>query len=177
MQLVLSNIGKEFRRQISQMFKYNPEIQFKWMGNRLEIYHPKGYIDQTTLFEVGRNDITVSYAGSIYSFKRKNFKRISNQVFDIIRFWKTELLSKQDLSAIEPKIPGSQFALLQREMKTGQVLTINENKFSGWGEVYLTFDDFDSAKHFALGKLDKGIESVIYDSNYKYVDTIRNHEL
>ena len=173
MQLVFSNMEKEFRRQMSQMFEYQPEIQFKWMGNKLEVYHPRGDVNKATIFEALKNEVSVSYRGKTHSFRKQYFRRISDQVWDIICFWTNELMSRKDLAIFEPSINSSQYALLQCKMHTGQVLTTNGNMFGGWGDVYTVFDNLDSARDFAIGKLSDKIESVIYDSNYKYVKTIR----
>ena len=58
------------------------------------------------------------------------------------------------------------------ESQTGIVLTINNNRHTGWGEVYYVFDSLMLAKNYCKEVKTADIELCIYDCNYAFIETI-----
>jgi hypothetical protein len=75
-----------------------------------------------------------------------------------------------------PEIPEKQFALLQVELRTGKLLTLLGERFSGKGDCFLFFDNFESAACHAkeIVHSNPEIECVIQDHRNCQVAVIRD---
>jgi hypothetical protein len=77
-----------------------------------------------------------------------------------------------------PMLSPGQFAVLQSEVETEIVLTIEGDRYLGIGEVFMFFDSLQSAREFSMNKVSKflSVECHIYSesSDNKEIETIRN---
>lgn len=79
-------------------------------------------------------------------------------------------------SDYKPELSPGYFAMLQCEVTTGIVLTIDGEEFLGEGDVWLTFPSINKAQEFAKERVDISpiIECQIFDDRYQSVEIIRN---
>lgn len=77
---------------------------------------------------------------------------------------------------LSPKIPKGQFALIQVEMRTGILLTVEGNKHLGEGKYFLCFASLLEAKQRAVEIISANpeIECVITDEQNRQVAAIRD---
>ena len=164
------NLGKEFQRQMKGWLKCFPEIEHCWEKDLLKINHPK-QTDKFFVFQFASSFIQIQFENQKHIFKRKIFKNINEQVFQIIVFWTRTLLNEEDRSIIEPKLEKHQIAIMFCNQKYGQVLTVDKNIFNGWGNVFHIFENEEQAVDFIkLASKDNTIEIHTYNSNYEYIE-------
>jgi hypothetical protein len=82
-----------------------------------------------------------------------------------------------------PRILSTQFTVLQVEISTGVLLTIDGNRFLGEGDCYRVFNSLDMAQTFSKQTVNTipDVECVIQNNTEQIVDIIQNdvylHEL
>jgi len=77
---------------------------------------------------------------------------------------------------LNPQVPKGQFAIIQVELRTGIVLTIEGVRYTGQGERFLFFETLDAAskKSRDIIRLNPEIECAIQDDQNRQVATIRD---
>lgn len=168
--MLLSNIGKEFRKQMESWFKEHPEVTHTWKQAQLQIGHPKKP-ERSISFHFDAKSITVAYKESTKVFQRSLFRNISEQVFQIRGYWVHEFLSKEDAEIPKPKLEDHQVVAMICNSRFGQVLTVDKNIFTGWGKVHHIFESIAEAREFDRRESkDDRIEIHFFDSSYNLID-------
>jgi len=165
-------MGDELQKQMKMWFQEHPEVKHTWDKNTLRIWHPFSP-GKFFNFDFSQNSVVIEYENKRAEFKKERFKNLEEQVFRIRGFWINELLTKKELEIRRPKILEEQFSLLMTNQKYGQVLTLDGNLFTGWGDVFKVFNDLESAKNYGFEKLDSGFECSIFNSNYELIEEIK----
>ena len=162
------DLGKEFEIQMKLMLHRTPEMQYSWEGDELLLKQPNPS-DGTISFKYSHAVISVSYKDQHQDFKRNVFKRVKKQADSAINYG----LSLQVRSEMKPVMKPGEVAVLFAEQRTGIVLTTYFNRYTGWGETYTVYSDITSAKQHCSQLLEEDIESIIYDSDYNYLEVVR----
>ena len=165
-------MGDEFQKQMKMWLLEHPEVKHTWDNGTLRIWHPCSP-SKLINFDLSPNSIVIEYENKRTEFKKERFKNLEEQVFRIRGFWINELLPKKELEIRRPKILEEQFLLLMTNQKYGQVLTVDGNLFTGWGDVFKIFNDLESAKNYGFEKQDSGFECLIFDSNHELIEEIK----
>ena len=167
-----SNIGDEFQKQMKEWFHDHPEINHFWDGRNLKIWHPVNH-NKSINFELSSKSIIIEYEDERIEFNKRLFKNLSEQVLNIRGYWINELLTKKELSIRKPKLKDYQFSVVLTNSRYGQVLTIDRNIFTGWGEVFKVFDNLENARDYGLSQRDKEIECIIFDAKDEFIEQIK----
>jgi hypothetical protein len=149
----------------------NPEIGFRWEGNRLSVEHPKK-INRPIKFCLEQRRVEVCYDGKGKVFNINYLSGFNEQFEKIYNYCLGELLEKDALSMSKPKMKENQIAVMRVNQKYGQVLTINNNLFLGWGETYLIFENINEASKFCETNRKNELEFYLFDSQYEFIKSI-----
>ncbi|MDR6238462.1 hypothetical protein [Aureibacter tunicatorum] len=146
----------------------HPEIKHIWGERFLKISHP---VQQCKFihFDIKRTSIEIEFEGQILKIHRKWFKSPKQQASEIRGFWVKKFIPENILEMQQPKIKTGQFVLMLTNHRFGQVLTINKNIYTGWGEVYKVFNNLNDCKKYVSEKQKAEIDYHIFDSNYELV--------
>lgn len=98
-------------------------------------------------------------------------KNLELYVFRIRGYWISNFFTENDLKIRKSLLKEHEFAVMKVESQTDIVLTINNNRHIGWGEVYLVFDNLLLAKKYCKEAKMPGIELSISDCNYTFIET------
>ncbi len=77
---------------------------------------------------------------------------------------------------LNPNVPKHHYALIQVEVRTGIILTVSGERYTGKGERFLIFEQLERANHKAreIVRGNPEIECVIQDDQNDEVATIRD---
>lgn len=75
-----------------------------------------------------------------------------------------------------PIVSSTQFVVLQVELNTGVLLTVDGNRFVGEGDCYRIFESLDVARIFSKHTVNSNpeIECVIQNHSEQVIETIQN---
>ena len=166
------NMGLEFQKQMRIWLAEKPEIPHEWGDNYLIVFHPFKDSEKTR-FSYSKNHILIKTEVFTKTFKRSIFKNLELQISQIFVYWIRHSFSENDLKIRKPLLKKYQFAVCRGESQTGIVLTINNNRYTGWGEVYLVFDNLEMAKSYCETIKTIDLELFVYDCNYKLIEVYR----
>lgn len=164
------DIGKEFHKQINNLFIEHPEIKHHWNDNELKIHYPNE-ISKFLTFEFDSKKIRIHNENTEKVFYRDLFKSIETQVYEIIDFLMNNMLKKEGTQLIKPKLKKNEIAIIFCNRKYGQILTTDKNLFIGWGNVYHIFENEEEAKKFVeIEAKDENIEIIAYNCKNEYIE-------
>ena len=169
------DIGKEFYKQMNNWFAEHPEINHQWKESELKIHHPNE-MNKFLTFQFDSKKIKVQNENKEKLFYRELFTNIEEQVLKIRSFWINELLNKEETEIKKPDLKENQIAIMFCNRKYGQVLTTEKNVFTGWGNVYLIFENEKEAKKFAkIESKDDNIEINAYNSKFEDIEILKKN--
>ena len=158
------DFGYQFKQYMNQYyFSPYPEITHQWSEDELVIFHPVDNSKQVR-FKFDNKSITVFLNNTEKVFYRNLFKKFYYTFGEINFYWFYNFISEED-SMRKPKVYPNEFLVSTCEHSTGHVLTTNGNKFIGWGDSYIKFENLKAAQAYCDRLHEKGIEYYIY--NYK----------
>jgi hypothetical protein len=165
-----TDIGLEFKNQMLDWFLSHPEINHQWNNNELKIFHPTK-VEDFIRFYYDEKTIRIYYKDLQKEFIKKEIPTLFEQVIEVRGFWMNELL--KDLAERKPKMKFGECAVMKCNSAYGQVLTIDGNRFTGWGEIYQIFGSVAEARQFCEKELNDKIELHIYNHEYTYLEQIK----
>ncbi len=168
MKIFKKNIGFEFENQMKNWFEVHPEIYHKWNKNKLVIFHPSDK-KKECVFIYNSNTLYIENHLKKTKFERKLFTSIFDQVFRIRGFWINSFYKKQDLAVKKPHLVDNECVVKVCNRRYGQVLTVDKNIFTGWGEVYKIFDTIEEAENYCCNQNTEIFEFYIYNSTYQLI--------
>lgn len=169
------DIGKEFKKQMSNWFTEHPEIKHQWKESELKIHYPNE-MNKFLTFEFDSKKVKIQNENTEKVFYRELFTNIEMQVFKIRGFWINNMLKKEETELIKPKLKENEIAIIFCNRKYGQILTTDKNVFTGWGNVYHIFENKEEAKKFAeIESKDENIEINAYDWKDEYIEIMKKN--
>ena len=171
MKIFKINIGYEFENQMKNWFDEHPEIIHKWNEKELIILHPREKKNEC-IFRYNSNSLLIENHVNKAKFDRKLFTSIFDQVFEIRGFWINSFYNEHELAVKKPQLKDNEYVVMICNRRYGQVLTVDKNVFTGWGEVYKIFDTIGQAENYCNNQ-DKDIfEFYIYNSVYHLIKAL-----
>ena len=165
-----TDIGLEFKNQMLNWFQSHPEVRHEWNNNELKIFHPIK-VDDFIQFYFDEKAIKIFYHDLQKEFIKKEIPTLFEQIFELRGFWINEFL--KDLVERKPKMKFGECAVMKCNSDYGQVLTIDGNRFTGWGEIYQVFGSVVEARQFCKKELNDKIEFHIYNHEYTYLEEVK----